>query len=411
MNSLDEQLLQFVQETFDREQLTFMLTVQQLERRGFDLKGKQLISLREQIAKSLANNSGDTLTLDIEIEDGKKESTLIELVAEDEDYQILEGKVDSLIGQTIQRVISELAEDLAGEWKKQVVNVLSEYKSVQETFDEKMSSIWGDALDLLKLLSIASLDAGSKFNKEYSQHAEETNDLIFGILKRLHARGCQVAEEINILLSNGFADGAHARWRTLHEISIIASFIKEHGIEVAERYISHYRIEIYQEALAHREHHKALGWQPITDEQLEPLKAHYDRLLKHFGNDFKSDYGWASEVLKKRRPNFYDIEKNAGLEHVRPFVKMASLNVHASAKSIKDRLGLIPDMDIMVAGPSVYGLGHPARNTASSLTLLTTIFLLLKPNVENLVCVKALQELNLQIHNAFYEAENKLGSK
>jgi len=58
---------------------------------------------------------------------------------------------------------------------------------------------------------------------------------------RLHIRACQVTNEIIILLENGYADGAMARWRTLHEIATVAAVIAKFGDELAERYV-HYQI-------------------------------------------------------------------------------------------------------------------------------------------------------------------------
>jgi len=53
-------------------------------------------------------------------------------------------------------------------------------------------------------------------------------------LARLYGRACQIGRKIELLLSNGFADGAEARWRTLHELTVVACFIYKHGEETAK---------------------------------------------------------------------------------------------------------------------------------------------------------------------------------
>ena len=53
-------------------------------------------------------------------------------------------------------------------------------------------------------------------------------DKVRVLLIRL-VRACQVTDEIICLLENGFADGAMARWRTLHEIAVVAVVISQHG--------------------------------------------------------------------------------------------------------------------------------------------------------------------------------------
>lgn len=47
----------------------------------------------------------------------------------------------------------------------------------------------------------------------------------------------QVIEEVVCLNKNRFADGAYARWRSLYELSIIATFIKKYGENVAKAFI------------------------------------------------------------------------------------------------------------------------------------------------------------------------------
>ena len=39
-------------------------------------------------------------------------------------------------------------------------------------------------------------------------------------------------------MKNGFADATYARWHSLYELNIIASFISKYGEKVAESYIS-----------------------------------------------------------------------------------------------------------------------------------------------------------------------------
>ena len=73
-----------------------------------------------------------------------------------------------------------------------------------------------------------SRESGDLFNESFGKN----NDQVFFVLWRLHARSCQITMEILALLKSGFADGAHARWRTLHEIAVTALFIKQQGIWV-----------------------------------------------------------------------------------------------------------------------------------------------------------------------------------
>lgn len=233
----------------------------------------------------------------------------------------------------------------------------------------------------------------------------------------MHARSCQVSSEILVLLRNGFADGAHARWRTLHELSTLAIFISEHDNELAERYLFHSVVANYRRAVEYRNYSDSLSYAPMSDEAFNQLKASFEAVSDKYGTNFKNDYGWASVILNKDRPSFADIEEKAGVLHMRPFVKLAHMNIHAGSTGILFRLGSPPnDPDLLVAGSSIYGIGEPAQNTAYSLELLTEAFLSRKPNTENLGFVLAFRKLMEEVVWEFDKAmvkqeQNDLNSK
>jgi hypothetical protein len=56
---------------------------------------------------------------------------------------------------------------------------------------------------------------------------------------RLHSRACLVASEVRALLASGHPFGAQARWRTLHELGVVAFILRMSDKEVAERYLLH----------------------------------------------------------------------------------------------------------------------------------------------------------------------------
>jgi Family of unknown function (DUF5677) len=86
------------------------------------------------------------------------------------------------------------------------------------------------------------------------------------VLLRLHARACQITEEIICLLESGFADGAMARWRTMHEITAVSSLMNRHGEDLAERYIAHQIVEARGAALQYRQQQERLGQEPMTED-------------------------------------------------------------------------------------------------------------------------------------------------
>jgi hypothetical protein len=59
--------------------------------------------------------------------------------------------------------------------------------------------------------------------------------------------------EIIVLLENELADGAMARWRTLHEITTVAILIEKYGEDVAERYVNNQIVESKKAPAAYEE--------------------------------------------------------------------------------------------------------------------------------------------------------------
>jgi len=277
-------------------------------------------------------------------------------------------------------------------------------------FSKELKQVWGTALDTLEMFISISIDSGAKFNARYSETKAADDNQVFQALRQLHARACQVALEIHLLLSNGYADGAHARWRTLHEITVIASFLYKHGNHTAEKYLAHADIDTYKAIVEHQKHCSLLGWEPFSEKEFDNVKTQRDKLLTKFGDEFDYEYGWPQDALNNRRPNFTNIEQNADLEHYRPLYKMASSNVHASSKGIAFRLGLLPDSEVLLCGPSLHGLCEPGQNTVHSLLNFDALFLLIDDDLDNLILIDAAKELANDVRIAFDEADMYLAT-
>ena len=116
---------------------------------------------------------------------------------------------------------------------------MKEKREYQQQFEERLRNHWQKPLELLDLLISLATEGGDEFNETFKEEAGRSNDPVFKALTLLHARACQIASAILVLLRSGYADDAHARWRTLHEISVVSIFIGERGKNVAERYLLH----------------------------------------------------------------------------------------------------------------------------------------------------------------------------
>ena len=332
------------------------------------------------------------------------EASLMEILAEEDSV----GSLDNLKA-TIAETIPDIAKSMLAKIKDDAAAGLKEKWEYQQQFEERLRKHWGKPLKLLDLFISLATEAGDELNKSFRDEAARSNDAVFKALTLLHARGCQVASATLVLLRSGYSDDAHARWRALHEIAVVALFIGETGRTVAERYLLHDYVQRYKLALKHRRHAKAIQEEPISQKEFEEIKAERDILVARFGTPFKKDYGWAASTLGKKQPTIADIEESVDLEHWRPYYGMASDNVHANAHGAYYRLGssLRPG-EILLAGPSNAGLADPGHWTAISLNQITTVLLATKPTLDNIVISNILLKLVDEIGEAFLQAHREL---
>lgn len=114
---------------------------------------------------------------------------------------------------------------------------------------------------------------------------------------RLHGRASLVASEVVTLMRAGFPSGAHARWRTIHEVAVVAFFIAEHGQGIARRYLAHDAIQRYKSAELYNTYHQKLGYEPLEPRDLAALENAYRAALDEFGPGFGKEWGWAIPAL------------------------------------------------------------------------------------------------------------------
>ena len=184
---------------------------------------------------------------------------------------IIPDLADSIADSMLSRIKKDAPSGLLANW---------EYR---RQFEERLRTHWQNPLELLDLFISLALEAGDEFNREFRGDAARSIDAVFEALTRLHARACQIASAILVLLRSGYADDAHARWRALHEISVVSHFISEEGQEVAERYLLHDGIQRYKLALKLREHAESLAAESLSQKELDELKIERDQLVRQFG--------------------------------------------------------------------------------------------------------------------------------
>lgn len=415
MKILQDILEQQMREHFTLENIGAPIIRKQFEEHGIELNERQILKLKAKLkrmkpgAQTLSFTDGSFF--ERLFERGKKSEVSFEFTQEnmDEQCERLIEEFDENVTRAIPEIVKELSPIYLASLKRRSRRMLREHRKEQKTFESRLLKKWKKGIDLLEMLVVIALEAGEDFNESNRPKAAEQNDYVFEALVRLHARGCQVASEVLALLKSGHADGAHARWRTIHEIAVVSFFIGSHGNELAERYLLHGTIEEFRAATHFRRHCEALGYEDLTEAEFKKIKSAKESLVERYGANYGTLYGWAADVLGIGKPNFSQIEAKAGFDHFRPFYKMASHNIHANPKGVYYRLGLYPDgPDLLLSGSSDFGLADPGHSTALSLAQITVNLLTRSETLDEAVLCGVLLTLQAEIGEAFWDAQAEI---
>jgi len=303
--------------------------------------------------------------------------------------QLIDTATDNGRDILLKEIHEQRASQLTGERKR------------QRAFERRLQSCWGPALDLLGVEVLLAEEIGAEYNA-YLRGQLKPVPPRFEMLSRSHARSCQVASEVATLLRHGFADGAHARWRTMHEIAVEMAIIRDGDDDLATRYLAHDVVQKLRAARTYQAHCMELAYQPLSDDEVNHLTEEYGRCIQLYGAEFANDNGWASAMLAKPAPRFADLEARANIQHMRPFYRLACLNVHAGPRGISYRLGLDDSQQgtLLLAGPSASGLAEPIQNAAYSLVLATNSLLTFDVNFDYLVAAKVMIALGDEVFQA-----------
>lgn len=328
---------------------------------------------------------------------------------------VAEGTSDDDMDERVQAMLPDaidtLATGLLTELKARADEMFADRRNIRSGFMARQREKWGTPLDQLFMLLEVAREAGEHYNDSFQGEAAAEQDFVFEALRRLHARACLVASEILWLMEGGYASGAMARWRTLHEIEIVGRFLKEHGAAVAEKYLLHHIVDNYKTA----EEFQRLGYDAVSADDFARMQADLDQLCKRFGKAFKESWGWAADLLKPKAATFAALAAKVPYNDHSPFYKLACHSNHAGSRGIHFDLGNIlnpQDSAVMLAGPSDAGLVDPGTCTAVTILHITTNFILYRnERLTAFIAVKALDLLTDDILDSFAAAEAELAAK
>jgi len=320
--------------------------------------------------------------------------------------------VSDLTAARFQRVqIERMTRPALMKTERELLNATRRDARSLRGFEQRLWRTWKMPLELLEIQRHLALTLGAEINDELRRCSRREDQPLINVLTSLHARACQVAGEVLVLLRSGYAEGAIARWRSLHEASVVMQFVDKYGSETARRYLEHEAIESWKGAQEYTAHCDRLSFESIDEKELRQIQAAHDAAVKKYGPSFKSAYGWAAQALKlkKERVSFEDVEKGAGMEHWRPFYRLASHPIHANPKSVGHRLGLIDGAHrCLPAGPSNYGLADPGQNTGLTLAQATSVLIVRAATPDRVLAMSIMRELAAKIARTFVAVQRRI---
>lgn len=195
-----------------------------------------------------------------------------------------------------------------------------------------LEQVWGDAFQRYDAVVYASYEQGAFWAEEAHQPARP---LVWETLLDLHARASRTASEIGALHRSGHPVGADARYRSLHELAVVAFVLQESDEEITERYRDYEAVEQYEDAQHYQRHVSTLGYGPLPDDEVETLRERHDEVVARWGQAIKKPNGWAVPLANEKSGSvsFARLEKIAGLDHLRPIYRYGSHAVHGGPRS------------------------------------------------------------------------------
>jgi len=333
-----------------------------------DANASDALGLREELMKHLRDGASEPFSIDT-----SKLSRSISLSFDERDIHKLDERFDRLmtmlpevLGRTAEAVSRQKYPQLIAAWPKFQRQELRDRKR----FERELKSRWGDMLSLLDLM----LSIAREHGEAVAAADDESPTVLSRVCAHLYARIMLVASECSTLLNQGYADGAFARWRTVHEATVVLVLMADNGHALAERYVDHEAVDLWQEYVSET---IAAGNDIDQALQNDPdaviLQRAYDDALKKHGTSFKATYGWAKGIVLRTDgsnnvPGFADLAAAAGRAAEADDYKFASYHIHPTARSFGARLGML-GLEGLLTGPSNAGLEVAAAYVADSIVL------------------------------------------
>jgi hypothetical protein len=385
----------------DFNKLLEMYIAHEIKKQGHELTKEQEKQIRDYIAQGFEG----VLSID------DKTDALTKLEFDPNAFSEFVKKTQSVVIEQIPEIMDSMARVYWKSIKRLSDDFATESIAERVAFEARLYSTWRKPFNLFEVFIEMESDLGEKCIKQLRKRRSKKNKNLANALIRLHAKTCLVSREIAALIRAGYADGAHARWRSLYESVVTMSFLVDQGDAMAKAYLDHELIQKAANLRAHQYVASKINERLPSKQEMRRIERQRARLKSKYENVFDKPYGWAASAFSGREPKFSDIEEKSNFGHWRPYYKLASQSVHAQSHGLYFRLGLAhePQANLLLANASDFGFADPAIGTVINLHTATAILYTLLPvDPDNLLALKTMDLFQLEIQKAFAGKQSEL---
>ena len=305
---------------------------------------------------------------------------------------------DNEIAEWVTRLFEEVEPELVAStiasYREAATTSLGRARADREAFEARSFDRWRTAFDHLETLWHVATELGEMNGLELQASGEVDGDLVMTALANLFPKALLITGEIICLLRDGYPDGALARWRSLHEVTVTAMYIRKNGHAVAMGYLASFHFAARRAAHQLVEHADRSGIEPPAGEELAALDARCKAAKKLLGRAIARDKDGEWPAINPVHRDFAAIERDVGMDHWRPRYKWASTYTHAGHRPHTNVLGMVEARaPAQLVGPSNSGFVDPLQMTAITLGQATVTYLLHRPNPDRVVHAKVILRL------------------
>ncbi len=220
---------------------------------------------------------------------------------------------------------------------KQLIDQLNRSRKIYDDNRDKTIQSYLEEFGIIEDYISFSLNLGCHLDSLIPE--PEKPFLQFALL-RIHEQSCKVYHEATILMENGSASGAMARWRTLFELSVVANILVKYP-DLAKKYIEYSKISDFKFANKLNKYREKLNLTHYNMDAYPLIEQDYKKAKAEYGWEGRNSYEWAiNDDIKN--PNLFTLAQNIGQEYMYAYVDEAHMYNHPSPRYILNDLGVTP---------------------------------------------------------------------